>query len=126
MHETLTCPPFQTDDVTGTVEKHFKTDPTLLRAGRSFQKDVEVIVFKCLEKKTPENAYALTELVKDRIIWQERRCIFQSSLLRFLSQEKNALPRRAGGLVTLVFGDTYFLQLHKKGFCTSAYGLEDN
>jgi hypothetical protein len=46
MYEMLSPnPPFQTDDVAGTLEKILKTDLALLRAGRSFPKDVKAVAF---------------------------------------------------------------------------------
>jgi serine/threonine protein kinase len=68
MYEMLSpSPPFQCNDVAGTVERILKTDPPLLRKGmKSLPKDVETVVFKCLEK-APENRYARADLLKEDI-----------------------------------------------------------
>ncbi|MGO9019185.1 MAG: protein kinase domain-containing protein [Syntrophobacteraceae bacterium] len=58
---------FQSENVGETIEKILKAEPPLLRkVMKSFPKDVEAIVFKCMEKAS-ENRYARAELVKEDI-----------------------------------------------------------
>ena len=68
MYEMLSLnQPFRSSNVAGTIEKILKTDPPVLRAGaKRFPKDVEAIVFKCLEKAS-EIRYDQAELLKEDI-----------------------------------------------------------
>jgi serine/threonine protein kinase len=68
MYEMLSLnQPFCSSNVAGTIEKILKTDPPLLREGaQRFPKDVEAIVFKCLEKAS-EARYDRAELLKEDI-----------------------------------------------------------
>lgn len=68
MYEMLSLSrPFRSNDVPSTIDKILKNDPPLLRAcNERLPKDVEAIVFKCLEK-LPENRYNRVELLKEDI-----------------------------------------------------------